>query len=166
MSPWRGPEQSGPLARRTGMHRDPATRKPARLARTRCSWAAAPGAGDADHPGPMTQSQGMLPGQGMPGQGMPGQRTGAAPGAPAWQPPGGQVPPQPGPPAWEQRPGPPSGPPPSGMQQKRSRTGLWWGLGAAALVVIAAAGLLVFLLTRPLDPPSGVGPRSRTATSR
>lgn len=73
-------------------------------------------------------------------------------GATGWQPPGSQPPGYPAPglappgaPLWQ-----PAGPPP-----KRSRAGLWWALGAGALVV-AVAVTLVVLLNRPLDPPREV----------
>ncbi|MGY1770127.1 fibronectin type III domain-containing protein [Blastococcus sp. SYSU D00813] len=71
------------------------------------------------------------------------------PQQPAWGP---QQPQQPAwgtppPPAWS----PPAGPPP-----RRSRKGLWWALGVALVAVLVAAGVTVFLLTRPVDPPTGV----------
>ena len=39
---------------------------------------------------------------------------------------------------------------------RRSRKGLWWSLGITAVVVLVAAGVTVFLLTRPVKPPTGV----------
>lgn len=100
-------------------------------------------------------------GPGTPSWQQPAAQPWQQPAAPSWQPPG---PGSPGAPAWEQRPGapgsppgtPPSGGPPYGGPQKPSRKGLWWALGAAAVVVVVAAGLLVWFLTRPLDPPTGV----------
>ena len=92
-------------------------------------------------------------------------------GQPSWQQPGGttpwqqpgapQVPAQAGPPAWEQRPGPPAGPPPGGLSYgqpppQRSRRGLWWSIGAVVVVLIVGAGVLVFVLTRGVDAPTGV----------
>ena len=70
-------------------------------------------------------------------------------------PPWGQQPP----PAWGQQPGgPPSWPPaaPTAAPPRRSRRGLWIGLGAALLALVVTAGVVVFLLTRPVDPPTGV----------
>ena len=50
------------------------------------------------------------------------------------------------PPAW----GPPPPPP------RRSRKGLWWALGVALVAVAVAVGVTVFLMTRPVDPPTDV----------
>jgi hypothetical protein len=71
-----------------------------------------------------------------------------------------QVPAQAGAPAWEQRPGPPSGPPPGQPSYgtpapRRSRRGLWWAIGAALTAVLVAAGVLVFVLLQGVDPPTG-----------
>lgn len=106
------------------------------------------------------------------GQAMPGatgsQSAWQQPGTPSWTQPGmPQVPPQGGAPAWEQRPGPPSGPPPGQLSYgtpapQRSRRGLWWALGAAGTAVVVAAGVLVFVLLQGIDPPTGV---SATAQS-
>jgi hypothetical protein len=82
--------------------------------------------------------------------------------APSWTQPGmPQVPPQSGAPAWEQRPGPPVGPPPGQLaygtpSPQGSRRGMWWALGAAAVAILVAAGVLVFVLLQGLDAPTGV----------
>ncbi|MGY1811350.1 hypothetical protein [Blastococcus sp. SYSU D00820] len=86
---------------------------------------------------------GWGPGQQQPGWGQQQQQQ------PAWgqqqQPSWGGQPQQ----AW----GPQYGAtPPAG----RSRKGLWWSLGALLLVLVVGAGVTVFLLTREVDPPTGV----------
>ncbi|SEO99747.1 fibronectin type III domain-containing protein [Trujillonella endophytica] len=99
-------------------------------------------------------------------------------GQPAWGPQPGWQPqpawgPQPQPPAQQQPTQPPPQPgwgtpqdsghpgwatPNAGWNPppRRSRTALWWSLGIALLAVLVAAGVTVFLLTRPVEPPTGV----------
>jgi hypothetical protein len=74
------------------------------------------------------------------------------------------VPRQPGPPPFEQRPGPPAGPPPgagpfygTGTPPKQSRKGLWWALGSLVVVLLVAAGVIVFVFVLGgVDTPTGV----------
>lgn len=81
--------------------------------------------------------------------------------------------PAPPPTAWAPQPAPagpwtppgpaPHGPPPWGPPvpaPARSRRGLWWGLGSAALALVVA-GTLVFVLTRGVGMPGDVGAQVR-----
>ncbi len=100
----------------------------------------------------------------QPGWQQPGERSWTQPGTQPGMP---QVPSQAAAPAWEQRPGPPSGPPPGQPRYgtpapQGSRRGLWWALGAAGTAILVAAGVLVFVLLQGVDPPTGV---SATAQS-
>lgn len=86
----------------------------------------------------------------QPGWGPPPQHP-QPPAQPPAQPPTWQ----PQEPAWGTPP-PSWGPPAGGPPPRRSRKGLWWALAAALVAVLVAAGVTVFLLTRPVDPPTGV----------
>ncbi len=74
---------------------------------------------------------------------------------PAWapQPAPQQTPQQGGSPGWG-APQPAWGPQPP--PPRRSRTALWWTLGAALVAVLVGVGVTVYLQTRPVDPPADV----------
>jgi hypothetical protein len=107
----------------------------------------------------------------MDGANDPGQADPPAP-PPSWPPAtpvGGPPPPPPLMPAGELQPSPGWTPTPSagGSPPRGAGTKMWWGIGAGALILVAA-GVVVFALTRASKPTvasKGIGSPNATATT-